>query len=172
MQVNSWGTLKHKGHSCWWWLLSLLAAPEVTIMTTSNATRWRLRNYLRDLYVSVLSSVASFTKKVNQGLAKRPLQTNGRLANHRLTSLVKEATAVKKYNKVVATSSLCSAGRFNIKMSSYQNKDSGKSAVEGTRSFFKKKGALFQEELYLPRIFMPPWASWRYDCGWMASIWM
>ena len=35
---------------------------------------------------------------------------------------------------------------------------------------FKKKGALFQEELYLPGIFMPPWTSWRYDCGWMASI--
>ena len=37
---------------------------------------------------------------------------------------------------------------------------------------FKKKGALFQEELYIPGIFMPPWTSWRYDCGWMASIWM
>ena len=34
---------------------------------------------------------------------------------------------------------------------------------------FKKNGALFQEELYLPGIFMPPWTSWRYDCGWMAS---
>ena len=37
---------------------------------------------------------------------------------------------------------------------------------------FKKKGALIQVELYLPGIFMPSWTSWRYDCGWMASIWM
>ena len=37
---------------------------------------------------------------------------------------------------------------------------------------FKKKGALFQKELYLPGIFMPPWTSWRYDCGLMASVWM
>ena len=37
---------------------------------------------------------------------------------------------------------------------------------------FKKKGALFQEELYLPGIFMPSWRSGQYDCGWIASIWM
>ena len=37
---------------------------------------------------------------------------------------------------------------------------------------FKKKGSLFQEELYLPGIFMLPWTSWRYDCEWMVSIWM
>ena len=36
--------------------------------------------------------VASFTKEVNPRLAKRPLKTNGRLANRWLTSLVKEAT--------------------------------------------------------------------------------
>ena len=35
--------------------------------------------------------VASFTKEVNPRLAKRPLKTNGRLANRGLTSLVKEA---------------------------------------------------------------------------------
>ena len=34
--------------------------------------------------------VASFTKEVNPRLAKRPLKTNGRLANRELTSLVKE----------------------------------------------------------------------------------
>ena len=39
-------------------------------------------------------SVASFTKEVNQRLANCPLKTNGRLANHGLTSLVKEATGV------------------------------------------------------------------------------
>ena len=33
-------------------------------------------------------------KEVNWRLAKRPLQTNGRLANHQLASLVKEATGV------------------------------------------------------------------------------
>ena len=37
---------------------------------------------------------ASFTKKVNTRLAKRPLKTNGRLANLVLASLVKEATGV------------------------------------------------------------------------------
>ena len=36
--------------------------------------------------------MASFTKEVNPRLAKRPLVFNGRLANHGLTSLVKEAT--------------------------------------------------------------------------------
>ena len=38
------------------------------------------------------TSVASFTQEVNPRLAKRPLKTNGRLANLGLTSLVKEAT--------------------------------------------------------------------------------
>ena len=36
--------------------------------------------------------VASFNKEVNPGLAKRPLETNGRLANRKLTSFVKETT--------------------------------------------------------------------------------
>ena len=39
-------------------------------------------------------SVASFAKEVNPQLAERPLETNGSLANHGLTSLVKEATGV------------------------------------------------------------------------------
>ena len=34
----------------------------------------------------------------------------------------------------------------------------------------KKKGVLFQEELYLPGIFFPSWTIRRYDCGWVASI--
>ena len=38
--------------------------------------------------------VASFTEEVNPRLAKRPLKTNGRLANLGLTSLVKGATNV------------------------------------------------------------------------------
>ena len=38
--------------------------------------------------------MASFTKEANSRLDKRPLKTNGRLANHGLTSLVKEATGV------------------------------------------------------------------------------
>ena len=37
-------------------------------------------------------TVASFTKEVYPRLAKRPLKTNGRLANRGLTSLVKEDT--------------------------------------------------------------------------------
>ena len=36
--------------------------------------------------------MASFTKELNQRLAKRPLVFNGRLANRWLTSLVKNAT--------------------------------------------------------------------------------
>ena len=40
--------------------------------------------------------MASFTKKVNRRLAKRPLVFNGRLANRGLTSLVKEATVTTK----------------------------------------------------------------------------
>ena len=39
--------------------------------------------------------MASFTKKVNPRLAKRPLKTNERLANFELTSFVKEATSVR-----------------------------------------------------------------------------
>ena len=39
-----------------------------------------------------ITPVASFTKVVNPRLAKRPLKTNGRLANRGLTTLVKEAT--------------------------------------------------------------------------------
>ena len=38
--------------------------------------------------------MASFTKEVNPRLAKRPLKTNGRLANLELTFLVKEVTNV------------------------------------------------------------------------------
>ena len=40
-------------------------------------------------------AVASFTKQVNPRLTKRPLKTNGRLANLGLTSLVKEATGIE-----------------------------------------------------------------------------
>ena len=38
--------------------------------------------------------VASFSKENNPRLAKRPVKTNGRLANRGLTSLVKEAAEV------------------------------------------------------------------------------
>ena len=38
--------------------------------------------------------MAYFTKEFNPRLAKRPLKTNGRLADRRLTSLEKEATCV------------------------------------------------------------------------------
>ena len=41
--------------------------------------------------------VASFTKEVNPRLAKRPLKTNERFANLKLTSLVKEATGVQQW---------------------------------------------------------------------------
>ena len=42
--------------------------------------------------------MASFTKEVNSRLVKRPLKTNGRLANLELTSLVKEATVGGNWN--------------------------------------------------------------------------
>ena len=41
--------------------------------------------------------MASFAKQVKPRLAKRPLNTNGRLANRGLPSLVKEATGHKIY---------------------------------------------------------------------------
>ena len=41
-----------------------------------------------------MKACASFTKKVDWRLAKRPLKTSGRLAKCQLTSLVKEATVV------------------------------------------------------------------------------
>ena len=43
-------------------------------------------------FVCNADPVASFTKEINPRLAKRPLKTNGRLANLELTSLIKEAT--------------------------------------------------------------------------------
>ena len=42
--------------------------------------------------------MASFTKEVNPRLAKRPLKTNGRLANRELTSLAKAATEIQALN--------------------------------------------------------------------------
>ena len=48
--------------------------------------------------------VAFFTKEVNPQLSKRPLKTNGRLANLELTSLVKEATQVAEYMNITVTS--------------------------------------------------------------------
>ena len=41
-----------------------------------------------------ITPAASFDKEFNPRLAKRPLKTNGRLANRGLTSLTKEATEV------------------------------------------------------------------------------
>ena len=49
-----------------------------------------------------MTPVASFTKEVNRRLAKRPLKTNGRLANFGLTSLVKEATGHNERNDPVS----------------------------------------------------------------------
>ena len=41
---------------------------------------------------------ANLVKKINQRIAKRPLNTNGRLADRGLTSLVKEATGIHVIN--------------------------------------------------------------------------
>ena len=43
-------------------------------------------------------TVASFTKEVSLRLAKRQLVFNGRLANHELTSLVKEANVLGPFH--------------------------------------------------------------------------
>ena len=51
-----------------------------------------LMNCIDGVHSEVYLPVASFTKEVSSRLAKRPLVFNGRLANHGLTSLVKEAT--------------------------------------------------------------------------------
>ena len=45
--------------------------------------------------------MASFTKEVNLRLAKRPLKTNGCLANRSLTSLVKETTDPHSSNELI-----------------------------------------------------------------------
>ena len=58
----------------------------MTSMYSSKSTGWKQATK------GVSIPVASFTKEVNPRLAKRPLKTNGRLANLELTSLVKEAT--------------------------------------------------------------------------------
>ena len=56
--------------------------------------KWVSGSWLQGTYAGYCghSPVASFAKEVNPRLAKRPLRTNGRLANRGLTSLVKEAT--------------------------------------------------------------------------------
>ena len=56
-------------------------------------------------YVSCWWPVASFTKEVNPRLDKRPLKINRRLANRRLTSLVKEATGVYVASGILQQSS-------------------------------------------------------------------
>ena len=63
-----------------------------------------------------LPPVASFTKEVNPRLAKRPLKINGRLANHRLTSLVKEATVshCQDFYPGALSCSQCSANSYNM----------------------------------------------------------
>ena len=53
---------------------------------------YRTENYsYNKVYPRKIWEYPSFTKEVNPQLAKRPLKTNGRLANRELTSLVKEA---------------------------------------------------------------------------------
>ena len=66
-------------------VFSLVSQIDIFTCSYHNALRW--------------IHVASFTKKVNQWLAKRPLRTNGHLANRWLTSLVKEATGDLTYEK-------------------------------------------------------------------------
>ena len=66
-------------------VFSLVSQIDIFTCSYHNALRW--------------IPVASFTKEVNQRLAKRPLRTNGHLANRWLTSLVKEASGDLTYEK-------------------------------------------------------------------------
>ena len=64
---------------------------------TSNISRTKTQNLSVSRFVLQLCStdpVASFTKEVKPRLAERPLKINGRLTNHGLASLVKEAIVV------------------------------------------------------------------------------
>ena len=74
--------------------------------TRQSAVAWILSRWL-------LLSVAYFTKEVNPRLAKCPLKTNGRLANCRLTSLVKEATGGPRY-WLFNCQSLCISLNFTL----------------------------------------------------------
>ena len=64
------------------------------LLTSARSTPARMPKSHRGDFCHhiTLRPVASFTKEVNQQLAKRPLKTNGRLTNLELTSLVIEAT--------------------------------------------------------------------------------
>ena len=56
------------------------------------------------LNINSRMTLASFAKEVNSRLAKCPLVFNGHLANHGLTSSVKEATGKKTHMNVVGNS--------------------------------------------------------------------
>ena len=61
-------------------------------LNSTHVPHVALTQMTRDLIVSGrIHTFASFIKEVNPRLAKRPLVFNGRLANHGLTSLEKEA---------------------------------------------------------------------------------
>ena len=53
---------------------------------------------------------AVFTKEVSPQLAKRPLKTNGRLANRGLTSFVKEATGRYTHSDIMRDDGLVVPG--------------------------------------------------------------
>ena len=63
--------------------------PEILCAVITYICRRHLRTWL---LINFQLPVASFTKEVNSRLAKCPLVFNGHLANHRLTSSVKETT--------------------------------------------------------------------------------
>ena len=64
-------------------------------------TSWSIACQYCSNYILILdlTPVASFTMEVHPGLAKCPLDTNGHLANHRLTSLVKEDMGFNRLGK-------------------------------------------------------------------------
>ena len=76
------------GTGALWDLLILVYSYKCNFHTPE--TRSSLRDGIHWFHCSI-PGVSSFSKEVNPRLVKRPLKTNGRLANRGLTSLVKDA---------------------------------------------------------------------------------
>ena len=89
----SFGSFQPPRHSS---TLTQAGVPREQTDAACCSQKWKCPSMQPSISPSVpWTPVASFTKEVNRPLAKCPLKPNGRLANRRLTSLVKEATGVR-----------------------------------------------------------------------------
>ena len=77
-----------------WHIIGIYPFVEMRRSKIVLSPQWEFLYQQEDIFILIQSPVASFTKEVNRRLAKHTLKTNWRLANRRLNSLVKEATAV------------------------------------------------------------------------------